>query len=267
MSSFLDKFIADTYNGILHSDIGLDETAISQIFDGDGNKSALSLGRENNGGKITGQLVSTSSTVEQNLSVGGDITADNISSSSINTDSIVINNSLQASNVNYPVSNNLTSLFALIYPVGSIYLTALDINPGSIFAGTTWVRTSEGRFLVGVGGDTDINGRYKNFTSGDNNGEYSHTLTIDKLPAHTHTGKSIVIAVGDDVPATNVKEFNTLIGVNVVEHQDAGHNNVNIGSTSNGKYDGELLIDPTGNGADHNNILPGFGVYVWQRTA
>ena len=267
MSSFLDKFISDTYNGILHSDIGLDETAISQIFDGDGNKSALSLGRENNGGKITGPLVSTSSTVEQDLSVGGDITADNVSSSSINTDSLIIKNSLQASNVNYPVSNNLTSLFALIYPIGSIYLTALNINPGSVFAGTTWVRTSQGRFLVGVGSDVDINGIDENFTVGDNNGEYEHTLTINKMPAHTHTGNSIAYATGNDVPSNNIQKFNTLVGVNVLEHQDTGHNNQTIGSASNGKYDGELLIDPTGSGKAHNNIPPGFGVYVWQRTA
>jgi len=239
MSSFLDKFIADTYNGILHSDIGLDETSISQIFDGDGNKSALSLGRENNGGKITGPLVSTSSTVEQNLSVGGGITANNISSSSINTDSIVINNSLRASNVNYPVSDNLTSLFALIYPIGSIYLNAVGTNPGIIFSGTTWRQISQGRFLVGVGTGNDGINSSQTFAPGNSQGVYKHQITIDEMPRHNHT-------------------YQTITDANV---------NREFGET---KIDGYFDTRDTsfvGGDQPHTNIPPSFGVYIWQRTA
>jgi hypothetical protein len=250
MSSFLDKFIADTYNGILHSDIGLDETSISQIFDGDGNKSALSLGRENNGGKITGTLVSTSSTVEQDLSVGGDITADNVSSSSINTDSLIIKNSLQASNVNYPVSNNLTSIFALIYPIGSIYLTALNIYPGSIFTGTTWVRTSQGKFLVGVGAGTDSNAFGKTFTNGENGGEYRHTQTVEELASHKHDIFITRSSQGDD---------------NAGAQPDVGTSFRNIAAV-NANANGLITLDKGGN-QPFNVTPPSFGVYVWQRTA
>jgi hypothetical protein len=258
MSSFLDKFIADTYNGLLHSDSGLGESGISQIFDGDGNKSALSLGRENEGAKITGNLNAASASIDQDLVVGGDITSDDITgdaikANSIDTGTIIITNSLQAAKVNYPVSNSVVSIFELIYPIGSIYLNVLDINPGSVFSGTTWVKVSEGRFLVGVGSGND-GSTNKTFTVGDNYGEYDHKLSVGEMPSHTHSlmhpdGEQFyLINDGNDQAPTSDGRFRA-----------DGPN-----ADNDGRY--SPTIQKTGGDVAHNNIPPGFGVYVWQRT-
>lgn len=55
MSSFQGKFIKDTFEGVLHSDGELTND-ISPIYDGNGNKSSLSLGTNGDGATITGEL-------------------------------------------------------------------------------------------------------------------------------------------------------------------------------------------------------------------
>jgi hypothetical protein len=68
------------------------------------------------------------------------------------------------------------------YPVGAIYLSANNTNPGTLFGGT-WIEVGKGRTLVGVDtGDTDFN------TPGKTGGVKSVTLTAAQsgLPAHSH---------------------------------------------------------------------------------
>lgn len=72
--------------------------------------------------------------------------------------------------------------FNLIYPVGSIYMSTVNVDPGTIFGGT-WERLKD-KFLLGAG-DT--------YTAGDTGGEATHahttgnhTLTINEIPSHTH---------------------------------------------------------------------------------
>lgn len=43
----------------------------------------------------------------------------------------------------------------LIYPIGSIYTSVNNINPGSIFANTTWEKVSSGRVLQGATEDQE----------------------------------------------------------------------------------------------------------------
>jgi hypothetical protein len=57
MNSLKDFYIDETYTGLLHSSGNpLTNTGLSEIYDGDGNKSALSLGRDGNGASINGPL-------------------------------------------------------------------------------------------------------------------------------------------------------------------------------------------------------------------
>lgn len=86
------------------------------------------------------------------------------------------------------------------YPVGCLQLTFDDNNPTDRIAGTVWTQVAKGRFLVGVGINTDKNGITRNFCpggeeeeaaglrggSGDSRGEYKVALTTDQLPAHAH---------------------------------------------------------------------------------
>lgn len=359
--SFTDNFIADTYTGILHSDLSLPLTGQVTIYDGVGNISALTLGVTGEGGSIIGKfsassaiipiieatsIVSTaidsininntklnsvsintdslssntiaasilnSTTIKSNdiitknitITSGNiivstieniDITTKNIIATTITATSVslsgnltagsidvvdisstgdsnfkniaatrIITESLISGNVEYPISTISTTLYDLIYPVGSIYLSIGNTNPTTQFPGTTWINAAKGLFLVGVGTGTDIGGISRNFTQGANtNGEYAHTLTIPELPAHSHTGRNIVVG-SNGVTDPNMV-FNTLVGVGVLKHEGSGHSYAVPTSSTSGKADGELIINNTGSGQSHNVTPPAFGVYVWQRT-
>ena len=68
-----------------------------------------------------------------------------------------------------------------IYPIGSIYMSVNSTNPGTIFGGT-WERFANGQVLVGVDTqETEFNTVQKT------GGKKTHTVTLDKVPAHTHS--------------------------------------------------------------------------------
>lgn len=127
--------------------------------------------------------------------------------------------------------------FAGAYPVGSVYLNATDAtNPATLLGFGTWIRISEGRVLLGEGQGTDDNSESRTFNIGDSNGEYEHTLTIDEMPAHTHTD------IGQQVGDAD-------------------------GSPGGQGYSGSHNTGSTGGNQAHNNIQPYLTVYIWQRTA
>jgi len=72
-----------------------------------------------------------------------------------------------------------STLINAVYPVGSIYMSAVNVDPARIFGGT-WVRLQD-RFLLGAS-DT--------YSAGSTGGEASHKLTEEEMPGHTHTGPS-----------------------------------------------------------------------------
>lgn len=72
-----------------------------------------------------------------------------------------------------------STLINAVYPVGSIYMSAVNVDPARIFGGT-WVRL-QGRFLLGAS-DT--------YSAGTTGGEAAHKLTEAEMPAHVHTGPS-----------------------------------------------------------------------------
>lgn len=80
-----------------------------------------------------------------------------------------------------PVANggtgltSLASLYALIYPVGSVYINASDsTSPATLFGFGTWSALGAGKVIVGIdSGDTDFD------TIGETGGS--------KTSAHTHT--------------------------------------------------------------------------------
>lgn len=128
------------------------------------------------------------------------------------------------------------------YPVGAIYMSMDDTSPATIFGFGTWARIN-GRFLLSSGqwrsGST-------NFEAGQRGGEEAHTLTVDELPAHSHTMK-----------------------MNVVSYQAGAASSAHFGnggaSSGHGNYDG--IINNAGGGQPHNNMPPYFVVNMWRRTA
>ena len=129
-----------------------------------------------------------------------------------------------------------------IYPVGSIYITTNEQNPGE-YIGGTWESYGQGRTLVGAGTGTDSNNVQRVFTINSTGGEYQHKLTTSEMPSHTH-------------------------GIN-----SAGQ----AGSTAWGyaiAWDGKAAIETssarisnTGGSQSHNNIQPYVVTYMWRRVS
>ena len=124
-------------------------------------------------------------------------------------------------------------LLDAVWPVGSLYLSAADSDPGVLFGGT-WQRVKD-RFLLAAG-DT--------YSLGSTGGQAEHTLTVQELPSHghvyTYTGQS------------------SATGTGAIRLVDPG-GTVNAYT---GEKDGR-----TGGGQPHNNMPPYLAVYVWRRTA
>lgn len=141
-----------------------------------------------------------------------------------------------------------TSFLNAIYPVGSIYISVNDTNPGTLFGGT-WEQIKD-RFLLACG-NTYNNGR----TGGRATHTHStgnHTLTVDEMPKHNHNAVST-----SGVNDTSIKlypfnmvtqEYSTVDNhVIIPAGGDKPHNHGNTGSA--------------------NHMPPYLAVYMWKRTA
>ena len=73
-----------------------------------------------------------------------------------------------------------------LYPIGSVYFTVNDNNPGN-FLGGTWEQFGQGRTLIGVGTGTDSNNKSVEFKSDRTGGEYAHSISVNEIPSHTHS--------------------------------------------------------------------------------
>lgn len=138
----------------------------------------------------------------------------------------------------------------LIYPVGSIYMSANSVDPGTLFGGT-WERVS-GKFLLGAD-DT--------YTAGSTGGEASHTLTLDEMPAHNghmydNFGSSGYVDRGGDDNSYYVQSSAS----GYAKYADRPYKIVS---------GNELVMQgyTRGGGSPHNNMPPYLAVYMWERKA
>lgn len=129
-----------------------------------------------------------------------------------------------------------------LYPVGAVYLSAVDsCVPGLLFGGT-WQRV-EDRFLLAAG---------QSYPAGTTGGEAAHTLTAEELPSHSHGQR---MSYGPMVDSY-------LSGARVNGTQaDAYEDNWF------GDHCPQVYTDAAGGGQAHNNMPPYLSVYVWVRTA
>ena len=156
------------------------------------------------------------------------------------------------------------------YPVGSIYLSINDTNPGTIFGGT-WVSFGSGKTLVGV----DTNDSAFN-TVEKTGGEKMHTLTVAEIPSHTHGSRSLTGTVRfRDITAADhnfVAGSSGIFGTSISEVW-SGEHTAAAGTTATDPHWNTISIDAThthdsvGGGTAHNNLQPYITVYMWKRTA
>ena len=79
---------------------------------------------------------------------------------------------------NFYTSGSLVSdLLNKVYPVGSIYMSAVNVSPAS-FLGGTWQAIEQGRMLMAAG---------SSWQAGTAGGAAYHTLTVAEMPAHDHS--------------------------------------------------------------------------------
>lgn len=103
------------------------------------------------------------------------------------------------------------SIFNLIYPVGSYYMSSVNTNPATLFGVGTWSRIP-GRMLIGVD-ESDPTFSGPNLTGG----EKAHTLSVSEVPSHSSSQE-----VGG-MGLTNAPSFTDRVQVTATP---AAHNNL-----------------------------------------
>ena len=174
----------------------------------------------------------------------------------------------KASVIHTHTSSDITDLYNLIYPIGSIYLSVNSVDPSTIFGGT-WEKIKD-KFLLSDG-DT--------YSIGSTGGEATHTLTIDEMPSHNHS--AISSSNGDHnhslVSITGYDDHNFINGTGefLIQNSDtvmgaaqAVNASLKYGSTGNaGSHNHSLTVNSTGGSQPHNNMPPYLAINVWKRVA
>lgn len=135
------------------------------------------------------------------------------------------------------------------YPVGSIYLSVNNTNPGTLFGGT-WVRWGTGRVPVGVDTtQTEFN------TVEKTGGEKTHTLSSNELAKHQHRLDGHAFSWGTNKGSVWIQ------GTTATPGQGTSGNPL---YTTQGESD---YTYDTGSTEAHNNLQPYITCYMWKRTA
>ena len=143
---------------------------------------------------------------------------------------------------------NLPKLLSKIYPVGAVYITYNNNNPGK-FLGGTWVRFGEGRTLIGEGTGND-GSTSMSFTSNSTDGKYKNT--------HYH-----VTSFGWDINAfyagkPDGAKNNDYNRTSVIPNGYIVSANSSVTSQSRLNWTDDRTI---------SNVQPYIVVYFWRRTA
>lgn len=103
------------------------------------------------------------------LTINGDLAINSVKENTSSTKLLVAN----GSTVMYRDWNKLVnSIKSAMYPVGSVYITYNNVNPGT-FLGGTWVQFGQGRTLIGEGTGND-GSTSMSFTANSTGGSYKH---------------------------------------------------------------------------------------------
>ena len=183
--------------------------------------------------------------------------------------------------------STINAIANIIYPVGSIYMSANDVNPSVLFGGGTWEKI-EGKFLLSSYGST--------YTLGSTGGEANHTLTVDEMPSHTHiqnehthtqnahnhsqnshnhtqnshyhamTGnKTCGLQSGSYLRVGSIRSSEGSKNTNSTTATNKATTATNNSATATNK-NATATNQNTGKGYAHNNMPPYIVVHMWKRT-
>ena len=152
----------------------------------------------------------------------------------------------------------------LVYPVGSVYMSISDTDPGSLFGGV-WERI-QGRFLLGAGAASENSqniwgsaNKEAVWPAGETGGTPAHTLTVAEMPSHTHGfnpsygkgGKRFTVPSAEGGGGTGITPDSAGWGDPMSTPADWVEN---VWGTT-----------PAGGGVNHTNMPPYLVVYMWRR--
>ena len=224
----------------------------------------------NNGSVGIGDNITSSMPLSNSLDVDG----------STSFDGILDMNSNQIDNLARASADDHAVRFDQIYPVGSVYMNALNsANPSTLLGVGTWTVIGAARTFVGYdASDSDFN------SSMETGGSKTHTLATANLPAHTHsvdppnTGVSVSISSS----GSHNHSYTVRGGTPVDAGNDAQDNSDNSTGGSGGGTTGDggshdhgasgsvdiasFNSASNGSGSSVSNLQPYVTVYMWYRT-
>jgi hypothetical protein len=139
----------------------------------------------------------------------------------------------------FPVQqDSRISFLELAWPVGSVFISAIDTNPAILLGIGTWQSFGAGRVLVGQdSGQSEFN------VLEEVGGSKTHTLTEAEIPAHTHLTQRYPTATG-------------------------GNSGFTVDTSMSGTLtDNTLPVKSAGGDQPHNNLQPYIVVKFWKRIA
>ena len=158
---------------------------------------------------------------------------------------------------------NNSSIFDIIYPVGSIYMSVNSTDPGTLMAGTQWQRIT-GRFLLAA---TDGGSSGASQAAGNTGGAATVTLTAAQsgLRAHSH-------GAGTNQAFLRYNQGTVSSGVSERSVASGASGNYKAPVVNNANVDWNYISATASKDAEdatsaHNNMPPYLAVYVWKRTA
>ena len=189
------------------------------------------------------------------LTVNGDLVSNKYKFSSVSENTSSSHVLVESGNeIQYRDWNKLVnSIKSAMYPVGSVYITYNNVNPGT-FLGGTWERFGQGRTLVGEGTGND-GSTSMSFTANNTGGKYNHNHIYGiKLNEYYSAISNLRVRKSDGSWQGGIKD-------------GTGHAYFNNCSQAANK---ELNTDTykiESNTSNSSTIQPYIVVFFWRRTA
>ena len=162
------------------------------------------------------------------------------------------------------LKKQIEEMMLKIYPLGSIYMNINPTNPSEFFGGE-WVRWGNGRFPIAVD-ESNETGYFEGPEK--TGGAFSHTLTIDEMPSHTHIQNQhshVGLRWGDQ---NDDNQAISLKGGGWAGYHLGYEANVENGSQNSIVTKYATAINQNTGGGESFDITPPFiTVYMWKRIA
>jgi len=162
----------------------------------------------------------------------------------------------QKNNGTLYVIKDAPSIIDIIYPVGSIYMSVNNVNPGTYLNGTSWEIWGSGRVPVGVSSDTEFN------TVEKTGGEKTHTLVKNELP---NIKGEVKLSWTDASGGGTIWPNGYATGDFKSKHTDPALYQPGATSSTSASHHNVLYMD-IGTNTPHNNLQPYITCYMWKRT-